>query len=76
MGMKKNQLQILLMKDIITDELNNQDQVKLGAAEGRMNEVEESAGNVTLSTHTKDFQNERKLLRNVGLRDTNTRLIG
>lgn len=76
MGMKKNQLQILLMKDIITDKLNSQDQVELDAAEERMHEVEESAGNVTLSTHTKILQNERKLLRNVGLRDTNTCLLG
>lgn len=55
MGMKKNQLQILLMKDIITDKLNNQDQMELSAAEERMNEMEVSAGNFTLSTHTKSF---------------------
>lgn len=55
MGMKKNQLQILLMKDIITDKLNNQDQMELSAAEERMNEMEVSAGNFILSTHTKSF---------------------
>lgn len=60
MGMKKNQLQILLMKDIITDKLNNQDQVELGAAEERMNEMEASARNFTLSTHTRRFCNMKE----------------
>lgn len=44
MGMKKNQLQILLMKNIITDKLKNQ---KLGTAEEKMNEMEDSTENFT-----------------------------